>query len=142
MSNETTPAPTRPINRPMSPFMLGPYYRFQLTSVLSFAHRITGLGLSLGTLLVGVWLVMLASGAQTYNGLAPHLHAWYGEAILFAYSWTLMYHLCNGIRHLFWDAGKGFDLPTAYRSGYAVVIVSLGLAAAIWALAISHGALR
>ena len=141
MSNET-PAPTRQITRPMSPFMLGPYYRFQLTSVLSFAHRITGIGLSIGTLLVGAWLVMLAGGAQSYNAIAPHLHAWYGEAILFAYSWTLMYHLSNGIRHLFWDVGKGYDIPTAYKSGYAVVAISLALTAAIWGLAISNGALR
>jgi succinate dehydrogenase / fumarate reductase cytochrome b subunit len=142
MSKETTPAPTRQIDRPLSPFMLGPYYRFQLTSVLSFAHRVTGLGLSLGTVLVCVWLVMLASGAPTYGNLAPHLHAWYGEAILFLYSWTLMYHLCNGIRHLVWDTGRGLDIPTAYKLGYAVLIGSLVLTAAIWGLAISHGALR
>jgi succinate dehydrogenase / fumarate reductase, cytochrome b subunit len=135
MRNDT-PAPTRQIDRPMSPFMLGPYYRFQLTSVLSFAHRITGLGLSIGTLLMGVWLVMLASGQQSYDVLVPHLQAWYGKVLLFAYGWTLMYHLCNGIRHLVWDTGRGFDIPTAYRSGYAVVIASVVLTAAMWALAL------
>jgi succinate dehydrogenase / fumarate reductase, cytochrome b subunit len=131
-----TPAPTRQISRPMSPFMLGPYYRFQLTSVLSFAHRLTGLGLSFGTLLIGVWLVALASGAETYSKLVPHLQAWYGKALMFAFAWTLMYHLCNGIRHLFWDTGRGFDIPTAYKSGYAVVAASLVLTAGIWLVAL------
>ena len=134
------PAPTRAISRPLSPFMLGPYYRFQLTSVLSFAHRITGLGLSIGTLLVGAWLVLLASGPQNYNELVPHLQAWYGKALMFAFGWTLMYHLCNGIRHLFWDMGHGYEIPTAYKSGYAVVVASLVLTAGIWAVAMSHGA--
>jgi len=138
---QETPAPTRQLTRPRSPFMLGQYYRFQLTSVLSFAHRISGIGLSIGTLLVGAWLFAVASGASTYDLIVPHLQAWYGKAILFAYGWTLMYHLCNGIRHLFWDAGKGFDIPTAYKSGYAVVIVSLALTASIWGLAISRGGL-
>ncbi len=141
MSTNDLPAPTRQSERPLSPFMLGQYYRFQLTSVLSFAHRVTGIGLSLGTLLVAGWLVTLAAGGTRYAQLAPHLHAWYGKAILFAYSWTLMYHLCNGIRHLVWDTGRGFDIPVAYKSGYVVVIGSVLLTAAIWALAFARGGL-
>ena len=134
MTNEP-PAPTRSPDRPLSPFMLGQYYRFQLTSVLSFAHRLTGIGLSLGTALVAAWLVTLAAGPQSYGAIAPHLHAWYGQALLFAYCWALLYHLCNGIRHLVWDTGRGFDIPTAYRSGYAVVAASLVLTAGVWAIA-------
>lgn len=126
-------APQPSPGRPLSPFMLGQYYRFQLTSVLSFAHRITGIGLSLGTLLLAAWLIALASGPQNYDVIAPHLKAWYGQAILLAYSWTLLYHLCNGIRHLAWDMGYGFEIPVAYRSGYAVVVVSLLLTVGAWA---------
>lgn len=121
--------------RPLSPFMLGQYYRFQWTSLLSFAHRITGMGLSLGAFLLGGWLIALASGPELYARVAPHLTAWYGQTLLFAWSWALLYHLCNGIRHLFWDAGMGFELKTAERSGYAVVVVSLLLTGACWALA-------
>lgn len=122
-------------SRPLSPFMLGPYYRFQWTSVLSFAHRLTGLGLSLCTALLAIWLVALAGGPQWYGAVAKHVQAWYGQALLFAWTWALMYHLGNGIRHLFWDIGRGFDLKTAERSGYLVVIASLLLTAAAWALA-------
>lgn len=122
-------------NRPLSPFMLGPYYRFQLTSVLSFAHRLTGLGLSMGTLLLAGWLIALATGPEAYSQYALHMKAWYGQILLFGWSWALLYHLCNGIRHLGWDLGKGFDIPTAYKTGYAVVVVSLLLTGAVWALA-------
>jgi succinate dehydrogenase / fumarate reductase, cytochrome b subunit len=122
-------------SRPLSPFMLGQYYRFQWTSVLSFAHRVTGIGLSLGTLLLAGWLVALAGGPQTYAAYAAHMTAWYGQVLLFAWTWALAYHLANGIRHLFWDLGKGFELKTAERSGYAVVVFSLALTALVWAVA-------
>lgn len=122
-------------SRPLSPFMLGPYYRFQWTSVLSFGHRITGIGLSLGTALLAIWLIALAGGAQWYAAVASHVQAWYGQVLLFAWTWALMYHLGNGIRHLFWDIGRGFELKTAERSGYLVVVASLLLTAAAWALA-------
>lgn len=129
----TTPSPIR--ERPLSPFMIGPYYRFQLTSVLSFIHRLTGIGLSLGTLLLAGWLIALASGPWAHAAWSAHLGAWYGQTLLIGWSWALLYHLCNGIRHLFWDAGMGFELKDTYRSGYAVVVVSLLLTAGAWALA-------
>lgn len=122
-------------NRPLSPFMLGQYYRFQWTSLLSIIHRVTGVGLSVGTLLVAAWLIALAMGPETYKQFAGHLTAWYGQVLLFGWSWALMYHLGNGIRHLFWDMGRGFDLKTAEYSGYAVVAASLLLTAAAWAVA-------
>jgi succinate dehydrogenase / fumarate reductase, cytochrome b subunit len=121
--------------RPLSPFMLGQYYRFQWTSLLSFTHRVTGIGLSLGTLLLAGWLIALAAGPAWYQMWAGHMLAWYGQVLLFGWSWALLYHLCNGIRHLFWDAGMGFELKTAERSGYAVVVLSLLLTGAVWALA-------
>lgn len=131
MSSTTKPLP----ERPLSPFMLGPYYRFQLTSVLSFIHRMTGIGLSLGTVLLVGWLIALAGGPWTYATFAKHLGAWYGQFLLLGWSWSLLYHLCNGVRHLFWDMGYGFEIKTAYRSGYAVVALSLLLTAAVWVLA-------
>ena len=122
-------------NRPLSPFMIGPYYRPQLTSMLSITHRVTGMGLSAGTLFLTGWLVALASGPDIYAKFAVHVTAWYGQLILLGFSWSLLYHLCNGIRHLFWDIGKGLDIATAYKTGYAVVFVSGLLTVAVWALA-------
>ncbi|HET8881772.1 MAG TPA: succinate dehydrogenase, cytochrome b556 subunit [Solimonas sp.] len=122
-------------SRPLSPFMLGQYYRFQWSSLLSFGHRVTGIGLSLGSLLLAAWLIALAGGPQWYGTVAPYLHAWYGQVLLACWTWALMYHLCNGIRHLFWDIGRGFELKTAERSAWLVVIVSLILTAAVWAVA-------
>lgn len=125
----------RPIERPLSPFMLGQYYRFQLTSVLSFLHRLTGIGLSLGGVLLVWWLLLLAVDPWAYAALAGHVAAWYGQVLLFSWSWALLYHLCNGVRHLFWDLGHGYSIPVAYRSGYAVVAVSVLLTAAAWGIA-------
>ncbi|SFF55053.1 succinate dehydrogenase subunit C [Fontimonas thermophila] len=121
--------------RPLSPFMLGLYYRFQWTSLLSFTHRLTGVGLAVGTLLLAGWLVALAGGPQSYAAFSAHMSAWYGQVLMFLWTWAAMYHLGNGIRHLFWDIGKGFDLKTAERSGYAVVAFSLVVTAAVWVVA-------
>lgn len=129
----SSPAPQA--KRPLSPFMLGSAYRFQLTSVLSFAHRMTGIGLSLGAVLLAWWLVALAGGPWSYAAFAQHLTAWYGQVLLAGWSWALLYHLCNGIRHLFWDIGLGYSIPVAYRSGYAVVAASFLLTAAAWGVA-------
>lgn len=131
----STSKPTAP-NRPLSPFMIGPYYRPQLTSMLSITHRATGVGLAGGTLLLAGWLIALAGGPESYATYAGHVGAWYGQILLLGFSWALLYHLCNGIRHLFWDIGKGLDIPTAYKSGYAVVIVSAALTVAVWGLAL------
>ena len=122
-------------NRPLSPFMIGPYYKPQLTSMLSITHRATGMALSFGTLALAGWLVALASGPEAFAAYATHLGAWYGQIVLLGFSWALLYHLCNGIRHLFWDIGKGYSLPVAYGSGYAVVAISFLLTGAVWALA-------
>lgn len=123
--------------RPLSPFMIGPYYKPQLTSMLSITHRITGVGLSFGALLLVSWLGALAAGPEAYARVAPHLTAWYGLAVLIAFTWSLLFHFCNGIRHLVWDVGKGLDIQTAEKLGIAVVVVSLLLTAAVWAVAFS-----
>ena len=131
MNTQKSPAS----NRPLSPFMIGPYYKPQLTSMLSITHRATGMGLSAGTLLLAGWLIALASGPAAYAAYAAHLSAWYGQLLLLGWSWSFLYHLCNGIRHLFWDIGRGLDIPTAYKSGYAVIAMSGVLTAAVWAVA-------
>lgn len=115
--------------------MIGPYYKPQLTSMLSITHRATGVALAAGTLMLAGWLIAVAGGPETYAKYAAHVGAWYGQIVLLGFSWALMYHLCNGIRHLGWDLGKGYDIPVAYKTGYAVVIVSALLTAAAWLLA-------
>lgn len=125
-----------PGNRPLSPFMIGPYYRPQLTSMLSITHRMTGLALVVGSLLLAGWLIALAGGPQTFERYARHIHAWYGQVLLFLWTYALFFHLCNGIRHLMWDMGKGLDIDNAYKSGYLVIAVSLVATVGIWAAAI------
>ena len=123
--------------RPISPHLQ--IYRPQLTSVLSIAHRGTGIVLAAGALFLVYWLNALASGTGAFDQLRHYMGTWYGQVILLGFSFSLFYHLCNGVRHLFWDAGLGFELETVYRSGKAVVAVSLLLTAATWTIAIASG---
>jgi succinate dehydrogenase / fumarate reductase cytochrome b subunit len=132
----SSPAPqARQSTRPLSPFMIGPYYRPQLTSMLSIVHRICGIGLSVGSVLLVGWLVALANGPWSYASFAQHAHAWYGQVLMLGWSWALLYHLCNGVRHLVWDLGYGYSIPAVYRSGYIAVASSLLLTAAAWGAA-------
>ena len=133
--SSSAPQASQSAGRPLSPFMLGQYYRFQLTSALSLLHRVTGVGLSVGTVLLVGWLVALAGGPWSYAAFGTHLGAWYGQILLLGWSWALLYHLCNGIRHLAWDLGYGFSIPAVYRSGYLVAAASLLLTAAAWGVA-------
>lgn len=119
-------------NRPLSPHLQ--VYRPQLTSVLSILHRITGIALAVGTLLLVYWLVALSIGPAAYADAQWFLSSILGRLLIFGWSLTLFYHLCNGIRHLFWDAGYGFELENAYRSGWAVVIASLTLTVLAWVI--------
>lgn len=120
-------------SRPLSPHLQ--VYRPQLTSVLSIAHRGTGIFLTLGTLLLVYWLLSIASGPEAYANARAFFGSWFGQLVLFAWTFALFYHLCNGIRHLFWDIGFGFELPTVYASGKAVLIVSAVLTLLAWLLA-------
>ena len=128
-------SPTPQPNRPLSPFMIGPYYRPQLTSMLSIAHRICGVGLAVGSVLLVAWLMALAGGAWSYDAFARHVDAWYGQVLLLGWSWALLYHLCNGVRHMIWDLGYGYSIPVVYRGGYVMVACSFLLTAAAWGLA-------
>lgn len=115
------------VKRPLSPHLQ--VYKPQLTSMLSITHRATGVFLSLGALILSCWLVGLASGETAFNTLQQHISAWYGQILLIAFVFSLYYHLSNGIRHLFWDAGMGLEISTTYKSGYATIIVSIILTA-------------
>ena len=120
-------------NRPLSPHLQ--VYKPQLTSVLSILHRITGAVLAVGTLLVTYWLSALAGGPETFASANAILGSVLGKIVLFFWSWALFYHLANGIRHLIWDTGFGFDLPTVYLSGKIMVGASVALTVLLWLVA-------
>lgn len=115
------------VKRPLSPHLQ--VYKPQLTSLLSIIHRGTGIFLSFGALLLTCWLVALATSEQAFNNLQQYNSAWYGKLALIAFVFSLYFHLANGVRHLFWDAGFGLEISTTYKSGYAVIAFSIILTA-------------
>ena len=117
-------------NRPLSPHLQ--VYRPQLTSMLSILHRITGVALAVGTLLLVDWLAAAAGGPESYAAAQGFIGSFFGQLLLFGWTVALFYHLANGIRHLFWDAGYGFELPTVYRSGLAVLVATAVLTIVSW----------
>jgi succinate dehydrogenase / fumarate reductase, cytochrome b subunit len=120
----------RPVHRPLSPHLQ--IYRWQLTMVLSILHRATGIALAVGALYLAVWVMCAAASAQTYANFQAFNVSILGRIVLGGWLFSGFFHLCNGIRHLFWDAGYGFAIKDAYRSGWIVVIVSLVATALSW----------
>jgi succinate dehydrogenase / fumarate reductase, cytochrome b subunit len=125
----------RSADRPLSPHLQ--IYRWQLTSVLSILHRATGLLLGAGAILLVWWLVAAASGPDAYAAVEDFLGSWLGFLLLFGLTLALFYHLCNGIRHLVWDTGHGFDLKSTYIGGWLVVGGSAALTLIAWVVGIS-----
>jgi succinate dehydrogenase / fumarate reductase, cytochrome b subunit len=115
------------VDGPISPHIQ--IYKPQLTSLLSIIHRATGIVLSFGALLLGFWLLSVAAGPEFYAQVTEYINTWYGQIALLAFAFSLYYHLGNGIRHLFWDAGIGLEIETTYKSGYAVILSSVILTA-------------
>ena len=112
-------------NRPISPHLQ--VYRPQLTSVLSILHRITGVALAVGAILLVYWLIAAASGPEAFASAEALIGSWLGRILLFGWTIALYFHLSNGIRHLFWDAGFGFELKTVYASGWTAVALAVAL---------------
>ena len=123
------------VRRPVSPFMLGSAYRFQMSSATSILHRISGSALGVGSLLLTLWLVSAAMGDGAFSVVQAFLASWIGLLVLFGFTAALFYHFCNGIRHLAWDVGRGFDLPAMQRSGRLVFVATVVLTVAFWAIA-------
>lgn len=119
--------------RPLSPHLQ--IYKQGITGGTSILHRITGIVLSGGILYLVCWLVAAAQGMAAFDALQAFNGSIVGRLLLFGWSAAFFYHLLNGIRHLFWDAGFGFELTTAFRSGYAVLIGTAVLTLAAWAIA-------
>jgi succinate dehydrogenase / fumarate reductase, cytochrome b subunit len=108
--------------RPLSPHLQ--IYKPQLTSMLSICHRATGIVLSVGTLFLVWWLVAAATGDAAFAAASWFFGSWLGLLMLLGWTFAFFFHLCNGIRHLAWDAGYGFELRTTYASGWTVVAAS------------------
>ena len=132
MHNVAMPKPIMARTRPLSPHLQ--VYRLPLPALLSISHRATGVVLAAGALVLAYWLVAVASGADAFGRAQALLGSIPGRILLLAVTFSLFYHLGNGIRHLFWDAGVGFELRIVHVSGIVVVVASVVLTAATWAL--------
>jgi succinate dehydrogenase / fumarate reductase cytochrome b subunit len=122
----------KPVRRPLSPHLQ--VYRLQITSVLSITHRIAGIGLGVGTLLLVWWLAAAASSDAAYATVGGFIHSPIGYVLMFGWTLALWYHLCNGVRHLAWDLGYGFELPQVHASGWAVLIATAVLTVLTWVI--------
>lgn len=120
--------------RPLSPHLQ--VYRPQLTSVLSITHRATGVALSLGTLGLVCWLMALSAGAAEFAQVQGFYGSWIGKLLLFGWSYALFYHLCNGVRHLLWDAGKNLEIEAVNRGGLIMLGCSAALTVITWIAAL------
>jgi len=120
------------VRRPLSPHLQ--IYTPQMTSILSIMNRVTGIAVSVGTLLLVWWLVAAASGPSAFATVQGFIGSPIGLFVLFGWTVSLFFHFFNGIRHLAWDAGYGFDLPQTYASGWAVVIATAASSILVWAV--------
>jgi succinate dehydrogenase / fumarate reductase, cytochrome b subunit len=125
--------------RPLSPHLQ--VYKPQITSVLSIMHRGAGVVNAIGALGVMAWLLLVASNPDCYAMFMLHASAWYGKFIFFVFSASLIYHLLNGIRHLLWDIGWGFEIATVETTGKIVLFLATALTGLLWFFALRGGAL-
>jgi len=121
-----------PRARPLSPHLR--IYRWQIGNTLSILHRITGAVLALGLLVLSYWLISLAGGAAPYAAAMRVLASPLGLIALMGWTFAFLFHLLNGIRHLLWDAGVGFERTQRHLSGWVAVLGALGLTACVWGL--------
>ncbi|MEA2203012.1 MAG: succinate dehydrogenase / fumarate reductase, cytochrome b subunit [Solirubrobacteraceae bacterium] len=127
---------TARIDRPLSPFLT---YRWTLTMALSIIHRVTGIALYVGTLLLAWWLLAAATGPGAYAYVQAFTTSFIGRLIVFGYTWALMHHLLSGIRHLFWDLGYGFKPSEREALSWAAAIGGISLTVLLWIIAYMVG---
>ncbi|MEE9586944.1 MAG: succinate dehydrogenase, cytochrome b556 subunit [Hyphomicrobiaceae bacterium] len=116
--------------RPLSPHLQ--IYRPLVNMVMSIIHRLTGVALYVGTLLLAWWLTAAAVGPQAFDAVNGFFASWLGRLILFGYTWALVHHMLGGMRHFLWDTGRGLDLETVDRLSWATIIGSVTLTLIIW----------
>ncbi len=123
----------KPVKRPLSPHLL--IYKPMLTMMMSIAHRITGVALYFGTLLLAWWLISAATSATYFDYVNSLLASPIGRLVLFLFSWALFHHMLGGIRHFIWDTGKGFDLNTVEWLAKFTLFGGFVITLIVWALA-------
>jgi succinate dehydrogenase / fumarate reductase cytochrome b subunit len=123
-------------NRPLSPHLQ--VYKMPLSAKLSILHRLTGLALSFAAVVLVYWLFSLAYMSGSAISLYAFFSTTIGKVLLMAFTFAFFYHFCNGIRHLFWDVGKGFELEQVNRSGIMVVVIAAAITAFIWVWEFNH----
>jgi len=131
--------------RPLSPHLVGGpglfFWRWHITMYASILHRATGVMLYLGALIGAGWALSLASGADAYANYLTLLGSPLGKLVLFGLTFSAFYHLANGVRHLAWDVGKGFEPRTADTTAAAALAFGAAATAAVWVIAFRTGAL-
>jgi succinate dehydrogenase / fumarate reductase cytochrome b subunit len=125
------------IERPLSPHI--GIYKWQITMFMSILHRMTGVFLSIGLIMLTGWLLAIASGGDQYSQFLDFIRSTFGRLLMVAWSYAFFYHLCNGIRHLFWDTGKGFEIDQVKMSGVFAIVMSLLLTAVTWYFLLGGG---
>jgi succinate dehydrogenase / fumarate reductase, cytochrome b subunit len=125
--------PRGPQDRPMSPHLS--VWRWHVTMATSILHRATGMALYVGALIAAGWFIALAAGPDAFGGYRAFLGSPIGYLILFGLTFSLFYHLGNGIRHLVWDTGRGLEPKTADMSGWAAIVFAIVATVLIWVIA-------
>ena len=118
------------INRPLSPHLT--IYKPQITSILSISHRIAGIFQSFGLLLMSSLILIIYLGESVYGFFDGPLNSIFGQVFFIGYTFSLLYHLCNGIRHLLWDLGFGFSLNSVEYSGYFIIFLAFFTNVILW----------
>ena len=118
---------------PLSPHLQ--IYRWHISSLLSITHRISGVINLLALILIFFWLLFLSLGESNYELFLESINSFFGKFILIGFTWSMIFHLLSGIRHLVWDFGYGFEIKTANISGLIVIISSLVLTIIFWLFA-------
>ena len=120
-------------NNPLSPHLQ--IYRWQVSSLLSITHRISGVINLLALILIFFWLLVLSFGEGNYELFLISINSFFGKFVLIGFTWSMSFHLLSGIRHLVWDLGYGFEIKTENISGTVVNISSLALTIIFWLFA-------
>jgi succinate dehydrogenase / fumarate reductase cytochrome b subunit len=128
--SDTNTRPQGPAARPLSPHLQ--IYTPMLTMMMSIAHRITGIGLYVGTILLAYWLIALSGDAKTFAGASWFLGSFIGQLILFGFTWALFHHMLGGVRHALWDSGWGMDDPEREWLAQGTLVGGIVLTVLVW----------
>ena len=119
-------------NKPLSPHLT--IYKPQITSIMSISHRFSGMVQSIGNVIIFMFFILVLAGEKYYNLSMFFFNSYLGKAFTFLYIFSLCYHMCNGVRHLAWDLGYGFELKNVNYTGYATISIAVILNTIIWVL--------